>query len=258
MAGSWGSTGTTVATGKQSASSILFARPGSATVRQWEVVETSEVRGLTEDAAKDAVPDTAAETTNIDNTTQTQYWASIGGRTYSITATTGTKTERGAARKDESGQWVRTDTVHTYFVTGLDANVWGTTELDEDGNAATLTANGTEVVVGYDRTTSRVCWDVYSQLTTTVKEYRNIDTKAHAESIVNNNTSNGTGTTTVNYHQNLNGSDFQSAWVTVPSGTDKFASARYCGKSRGWTVTVTIKAYSWTSPRAAASGEGWR
>lgn len=258
MAGSWGTTGTTVATGKQSASSILFARPGSATVRQWEVVETSEVRGLTEAAAKDAVPDTAAETANIDNTTQTQYWASIGGRTYSITATTGTKTERGAARKDESGQWVRTDTVHTYFTTGLDTSIWGTTELDEDGNAATLTASGTEVVVGYDRTSSRVAWDVYSQLSTTVKEHRNIDTQAHAQSIVDSNSSNGSGTVTVSYHQTLDGRDFISAWVAVPSGADKFASARYCGKSRGWTVTVTIKAYSWTSPRAAASGEGWR
>ena len=261
----WGSTGTSVCTSKQSASSILFARPGSTTVRQWEVVTTTEIRALAESTAKDAVPDTAQETASVDNTVQTEYYASIGGRTYAITATTGSKTVKGASRRDESGQWMRTDTYHEYFVTGLDTNVWGTTELDADGNAVTLTSGGTEVVVGYDRTTSRVAWDVFSQVSTTVKEYRNIDTKAHAEAIVNSNSSNGTGTNVVYHHQtlSLSGSgqgaqDMVTAWVTVPSGTDKFASARYCGASQGWTVTVTIKQYSWTSPTAATSGDGWR
>lgn len=257
----WGSTGTTVDMSKQAASTILFALSGQNTIRQWESVTTSEVRGIQESTAKSGVPSSASDVTSLDSTTQTHYWAHIGGRTYSITVTTGTKTEKGAARKDDSGQWVRTDTVHTFFVTGLNTNVWGTTELDADGNAVTLTSGGTEVTVGYDRTTSRVAWDVYSVVTTTVKEFRNIDSLAHAQTIVNNNSSSGQGTSTIGYFQRLTPSSqdyIAYSWVIVPSGTDKFASARYGGAQQGWTVTATIKTYTWSSPRAAASGTGWR
>lgn len=252
----WGTTGTDVETGKQASSSILFAATGNAaTIRQYVVVETKEVRGLTDSAAKGMVT-----VSNIDNTSQTTYWRHINGRTYSFTATTGTRYEKSAARRDESGQWVYTLTTRTYSTSAISG--WSTTELDAEGNAVTLSSGGDSPVnISIDKSTSRIAWDVFQTVKTEVSEIRHIDTKANADSIVNTNTpASGATPQYVSYYSyDSQHNEYRAgAWVMYMGGVEKFASARYCGAADGWTVTVTQKTYSWASPRAAAGGEGWR
>ena len=236
----WTDTGTSVDTNKTSASSILFAKNGAATVRQWEVVETSEVRALTQDAGQGKVPDTATEVKSDDATTQTTYWASIDGTTYSISVTTGTKTEYGAARRDESGQWVCTATKHTYFATGLDTEVWGTTELDENGGTVTL-GSGVTRTVSTSASTSFVFsmnGDVlYSTLTTKVEEVNYIASEAAANAIASGWSSAAT------YVTSKHGSTGVIVYMGVLGGTEKFAESHFVSASRGWTVTKTTKTY---------------
>lgn len=256
---SWDSTGTEVDTGKQTSSSILFpATGGVPTVRQFETVETKEVRGLTSTAAKGMVT-----TVNIDATVQTTYWKHINGRTYTFTATTGTRTEKSAARRDESGQWVYTETTHTFSTSAIattGTGAWSTVELDGDGNAITLSAGGdSPITISIEKTSSRIAWNVFQTVKTTVSEIMHINSKANADSIVNANTpSSGAVPATVNHYQEIDGVNMITAWVVYMSGTEKFATARYCGAADGWTVTVTEKVYGWASPEAAGYGDGWR
>ena len=257
--------GAAVETSKQTASSILFALSGQTTIRQKETVETKEVRCLTESAARNKGG------TVSDNTSQNVRWAHFSNRTYSITYLTGSKTEYSAARRDESGQWVVTETKRTFSTHPATLpNAWGSTELDAEGNAISLSAAGdAAVAISIDKTSSRIIWDVFQTVKTTVSEIRHIDTKAHADTIVENNTPNsGATNATVYHHQMVSLSttgqgtpqDMVTAWVRYMSGTDKFATARYCGASEGWTVTVTQKDYDWSSPNpySSVTGEGWK
>ena len=234
-----------VDTNKTSASSILFAKNGAATVRQWEVVETSEVRALTETAGQGKVPDTATEVKNDDATTQTTYWASIDGTTYSITVTTGTKTEYGAARRDESGQWVCTATTHKYFATGLDSK-WGTTELDENGSAVTL-GSGTERTTSISKSMTFQFTaendSLYATLTTTVSEVAYIKDQTTANSIVSGHLASPT-------HRTIKHGNIILVARDIIIGDEKFAEAHFVSESRGWTVTKTTKSYGY-------EGTGW-
>lgn len=248
--------GAAVETSKQTSSSILFAHSGYGTViRQVETVETKEVRGLDESAAREKGG------TISDSTAQHQAWAHIFGRTHSISYLTGSKTEYSAARRDESGQWVVTETKHTFSISPANLPTdWGTTELDADGNAVSLSSGGDAAIsVSVEKTVSRLAWDVFQTLTTTVKEIRHVNTEANARSLVSANTPATQATpATVYYHSTLNGNDTVSSWVSYMNGTEKFASARRVSESEGWTVTVTEKVYGWSSPRAATDGNGWR
>ena len=257
----WNTTGTDVCISKQTTSSILFAASGQTTIYQRETAVTTETRGLTEAAAK-SMADAA---TGDDTTVEATYYAHINGTTYSFNAiTSGIRKDKGAARRDESGQWVYTETVHTFSTTEISGSVWGTTPLDEDGNPITLTAAGHEVMVSIDKSVSRLAWDVFQTVTTTVKEVRHVNTQANATAIVNAAAAASNVTQqTVYRHQIISQAgqadqDLITAWVTFMSGTEKFASARYCGAADGWTVTVTQKDYGWSSPTASASGNGWR
>ena len=242
-----------VDTNKASASSILFAKNSAETVRQWEVVETTEVRALTEDAGQGKVPDTENEVKSDDATTQATYWANIDGTTYSITVTTGTKTEYGAARRDESGQWVCTKTKHTYFATGLTSK-WGTTELDENGSAVTL-GSGVEQTTSVSRTVTLVrqynadgkAHTVSSATTTTVKEWKYISTEGKAMeylSGLSQSISYNTYTLTQYAYQLDSALPQFILYATVPEGSESFGEVHYVSKSRGWTATVTTKEYS--------------
>ena len=111
------SCGLSVDTSKRTESSILFSNGLDITVRQWECVSTQEVRALAESAATGKVPNCASAVTGSDSTVQTVYYRHIDGRTVSITVTTGSKTQYSAARRDESGQWVCTETTTDYFAT---------------------------------------------------------------------------------------------------------------------------------------------
>jgi len=259
----WNTTGCSVKTSKQSGSTILFALAGQQTVYQWDVAETTEVRGLNETAGLGDVPDTAAEAANVDNTTQTQYWRHVSGRTYSINVITGSKTEYGSARKDESGQWVCTRTTHTYFATGMGTGVWGTAELDADGNTIALSSNGVTRVVSRDKSSSYVCTfyghPLSSVVTTTVSEIRYVSSQAAAEAIVDANTSSAAQTTVHTpytapdpRYPESSGYTIAVSWaqMQIPLGDEKFASARFVSNTEGWTVTVTHKNYS-------KEGSGW-
>lgn len=249
----WGAGGS-VEVGKTTASSILFARNGSGTVRQVEVCETVEVRGLTAANGKKSVPDAADKI--VDNTNQVQYWAHIDGATFSISVVTGSKEEWGAARRDDSGQWVATKTTHTYFATGLDEEVWGTSELDEDGDVLLLSASGRQKVVSKEMSTSFVMrfgkYVLCSTITTTVVEYRYVDSEGHALAIVAAHNSTAVPTTVHSptrvpdpAHPGTN-VPISYAWTTIPLGTEEFAEAHFVSASRGWSVSVTRKDYGKT------------
>lgn len=249
----WGA-GASVEAGKTSASSILFACNGAATVRQVEVCESVEVRGMDVTHGKAKVPDEPSEI--VDNTVQTLYWASIGGVTYAINAVTGTKEEWSAARRDESGQWVATKTTHTYFVTGLDTNVWGTTELDADGASITLSNGGKAVTVSRDKTSSLAFRYGSMPLITTVEtvnvEYRYVADEAAASAIVSANSTIAGYETVSTYVAPPDGVlPGPYAFFTIPYGTEKFASARYVSPKHGWSVSVTTKTYGFVQ------GNGW-
>jgi hypothetical protein len=259
---SWSTTGAAVDTAKTPTSVILFSRSGQTTIRQTEVAETSQTRGLTKAAA-------LALAGVVDTSVEEVYYKHIDGRTYSFTAkVSGTRTTKTASRANEADGWTVTTETVTYSVSPSPTqNGWTTTRLDEDGNAATLTSSGTSRVLSYDRATSHVVWDVYSVVSTTTTEVRNIDTQAHAEAIVNANQGDAVQNGMIQYWQQLNTSSspgaqaqwMVTAWAYLPLGTQKSASARYVSAEDGWSVTIVTKVYDWDSPNktTSSSGTGW-
>ena len=246
----WSTTGTRVKISKVPASTILFSRNGSTTIRQVEVVETDEIRGLTETAANNLCGIT-------ENTTQTSYYAKIDGDVYAFTATTGVKTEVSGARKDDSGQWVVTERKTTYSVTPSPLpQGWGTTPLNEFGEAITLSASGKSYDITIDFSSSRL-WvfnnkPVNQTIKAVVSEIRYVTNKAAADSLVTANTIDTVGDTTLKMDGTLtmaNGTTqtITIAWCIVKTGTEKFASARYVSEKEGWCVNVTTKTYGYSA-----------
>lgn len=250
----WSTTGEDVETGKQVASSILFAKNGAETIRQVETVETEEVRGMLAANAKNKV-------VLDDHTEQTVYWANIGGAVYSITVTSGYKVEWSAARVDESGQWVATKrkTTYTTYPAQL-PSAWGTTELNAEGQAVALSASGVSHDIAVDLSRS-VLWSfngkpVTQTLKTETSEIRYVTNKSAAYSLVSANTSNSVRDVQLVQDVTIvmgNGqtSTFVGAWCIVKSGVEKFASARYVSEKEGWCVTVTTKTHGYEAA-------GWR
>ena len=256
---SWSTTGAAVDTAKTPTSVILFSRSGQTTIRQTEVAETSQTRGLTKAAA-------LALAGVVDTSVEEVYYKHIDGRTYSFTAkVSGTRTTKTASRANEADGWTVTTETVTYSVSPSPTqNGWTTTQLDEDGNAATLTSSGTSRVLTYERATSHVAFGVYSVISTTTREIRHIDTQAHAEAIVNANQGDAVADGCVSMWQYLSTSSsgtytwMKTAWVILPIGTNKTAQARYVSAEDGWTVTVVEKVYSWSSGNTGGYNlEGW-
>ena len=246
----WSTTGTRVRISKVPASTILFSRNGSTTIRQVEVVETAEIRGLTETAANNLCGIT-------ENTTQTSYYAKIDGDVYSFTATTGVKTEVSGARKDDSGQWVVTERKTTYSVTPSSLpQGWGTTPLNERGETIELSANGKSYDVTIDFSSSRL-WTfnghpVNQTIKAVMSEIRYVTTKAAADSLVTANTIDTVGDTQLKMDGTITTGTGTTqtitiAWCNVKTGTEKFASARYVSEKEGWCVNVTTKTYSYSA-----------
>jgi hypothetical protein len=237
---SWGTTGATVVTSKESSSSILFAKNGVTPIRQYETVETTEIRGLTEVNAKSRVGVT-------DSTVQTTYYTnSLGdGVVYSFTALTNTKTEITASRVDETGQWVAVQKVHTYSTSTI-PNTWGTSKIDSDGRAVSLSSSGVSRNVSYDKSMGYVFSyngnTLYSTNVTEVTEIAYIDTQAHANAIVSSNTTNSLSYSKVKCVVS-NG----TYTLQVASGTEKHASAHYVDAEHGWSVTVTATTHGWAN-----------
>ena len=246
----WSTTGTRVKISKVPASTILFSRNGSTTIRQVEVVETAEIRGLTETAANNLCGIT-------ENTTQTSYYAKIDGDVYSFTATTGVKTEVSGARRDDSGQWVVTERKTTYSVTPSPLpQGWGTTPLNERGEAITLSASGTSYDVTIDFSSSRLWTFNNKPVNQTIKavasEIRYVTTKAAADALVTANTVDTVGDTQLKMDGTITDVEGTTqtiviAWCTVKTGTEKFASARYVSEKEGWCVNVTTKTYGYSA-----------
>ena len=253
---SWDAIGTNVKTSKTPESTILFSLSGEATIRQVEVFTITQTRGLTEN---DALALTGV--TYSSDFASATYYKHISGRTYSFTANIAGKiTTKVASRANEADGWTVTTTEVEYSVTPTPTTKgWSTTPIDSDGNSAALSSGGTSRVVSYDRAASNVAWDVSSVVTTTTTEIKNIDTQAHAVSIVNANQSDTAQDDGVNLWQQLDGSWIATAWVRLMIGTQTTANARYVSAEAGWTVTVVTKVYSWSSPRKAANrnSEGW-
>lgn len=246
----WSTIGEDIETGKQVASSILFAKNGAATIRQVETVETEEVRGMLAENAKGKV-------ILDDHTEQTAYWANIGGSVFSITVTSGYKVEWSAARVDDSGQWVATKrkTTYTTYPAQLPSD-WGTTELNPDGEEVTLSASGVTNVVAIDLSRGVIFSfngkPVTQQLKTLTKEIRYITSQAAAESVVSANTVDSVGDVQLYQDGEIEMGDgttqrITMAWCTVKSGTENFASARYVSEKEGWCVTVTEKIHSYSA-----------
>lgn len=235
------SVGCDVKTSKQSASTIVFAKNGSTTIRQIETIETTEYRGLDKTSA-------LAKAGVTDNTVQTKYYATIDGEQYSITLMSGTKTEVTAQRSNEADGWTVTSRVTTYTsnpATSATAftNVWST-------SIAASSATGT--VESYERSRSHciTCgptgnrFALYSTKTVTVTEYKNL-TQSAAQTLVNNNTAD-TVTDKTLYFQNYYDSSWHTGlWYTLQTGTEKRASMRSAGDG-AYSVTVTQTDYGYT------------
>ena len=247
----WSSTGCSVDTSKQSASTILFCRAGAQSVFQIETEEVSEIRALTESAAKARVPSAASIE---DNTTETVYYALIDSLVFSITVRTGSKTEWSAARKDESGQWVARKVVRSYAVKGLDTTIWGTTTIDAGGDTITLSESGVTSTLTREKSTRYIAQyrgaTIHSLVTSVVQEVKYIDTLEHAQAIVDAH-----GGSTVTYqgywcgvitYDISGGVTKEDIWATcsAPIGTEETAELRYISPSEGYTVTISTRSYS--------------
>lgn len=255
----WSATGTDVDTSKQIVSSILFSRSGSATIRQVETVETTEVRGMTAAKCKEKV-------VLSDSTAQTQYYAKIDGMVFSINVTSGSKTEWSGARVDDSGQWVATKRTTTYSTYPASLpSAWSTTPLNANGEVMTLSTGGTSRDVSLDYS-ENLLWNyaghpVRSTLKTVGTEIMYVSTEAAANSLVLANTSNTVGDVSLKHDLQYTLGNGQTAiavgaWLTVKSGVEKFANARYVSAAEGWCVSVTTKTYGYTATMVAAGNTG--
>lgn len=235
----WDTTGCTVTTGKESASSILFARSGSKTVYQKETVTTQVIRGLTEAGGIAKIPSAS------DETTQKTYYALIDEEVFTLTATTGTKVDYSGSRVDETGQWQVTIRTTEYTIVNLDTSVWSETKINSDGVEIDLSSVGIEKFVSYDASNSYVFTyagnTLFSTNKCTVKERRYIDSYANAVAIANANTSNG-----ISYKKVSCTALGGSYWVWLPTGTETHAAVSQGSDGEGWTVSITSTEHGWT------------
>ncbi len=212
------SLGCDVKVSKQSSSTILFCKTGQTTIRQKETETVTEYRGLDEASANTKVGVT-------DGTSQTTYYATLGGDDHSITVTTGTITKKSARRANEARGWTLTVREVTYSVEGLDTTVWKTSR--------TLTATS-EIVVSVEKTTSYVfSMDgnvLMSKRTTTVKEKRHFSTQALANAAY---TASGHS-----YKEYKCGTNVVKK-CTIPYGTERSVSVTFVSAEEGWTARAT-------------------
>jgi hypothetical protein len=239
----WDNQGCRVTTGKASMSSILFARKGSKTVYQKETAITQLIKGLTEEGGLAQVP------VSVDNTTQKTYYALIDEEVFSITVTTGSKTDYSGSRVDDSGQWQVTVTTTEYSVENLDTTLWRETKITSDGVEIELSSGGVEKRISYDKSTSYVFSyagnTLFSTNTCEVVEFRYIDSYSNATSLASRKTSN-----TIQYKSIQCSNQGGSYWVSLPVGSESHASVSQASDGEGWTVSVTTTTHGWT-------GSGW-
>jgi hypothetical protein len=224
-------------------SSILFARKGSKTVYQKETAITQLIKGLTEEGGLAQVP------VSVDNTTQKTYYALIDEEVFSITVTTGSKTDYSGSRVDDSGQWQVTVTTTEYSVENLDTTLWKETKITSDGVEIELSSGGVEKRISYDKSTSYVFSyagnTLFSTNTCEVVEFRYIDSYSNATSLASRKTSN-----TIQYKNIQCSNQGGSYWVSLPVGSESHASVSQASDGEGWTVSVTTTTHGWT-------GSGW-
>ena len=238
-------TGVEVTTSKQIASSILFSKRGAQTIYHVETEVVTEYRG-----AGVGILD---EVVFSDNTSQAEYWAMIDGTVYAMTVTSGTRTTWSASR-NAKGVWTGVKRVVTF--TSNPATIpspWGTTKLDSDGRAMTLSSSGVSHTTNLEMSHSYEWAVADDTLITTVKRKDTavefIDTEAHANAVVAANTSNTLHYRTVSH---LLYTFLVPVYASrmVPVGVVKTASASYNSVEKGWTVTIIETTYDWT-------GTGW-
>ncbi len=237
----------TVKTSAASASTIVFAKNGSTTIRQIETIETTDYRGLDMASA-------LAKVGVSDQTVQTKYYATIGGEQYSITLLSGTKTEVTAQRANDANGWTVTKRVTTYSSSPAASatdftNVWKTT-------VSASSATGTVESYEMSRSHCRTCGDghtLYSTKAVTVTEYRNL-TQSAASSLVSSSTADTVVETRIFFQSYVNLSTstqgsgsyswVNSAWYVLPVGTERRASMRNAGDG-AYNVTVTETVHGW-------------
>ena len=234
----WLTSSTEIPVSANATTSILFSKTGQDIVRLKETEQVYEIRALTEGAALALVGVT-------DTTTTTTYYATFGEDEYSITVTTGTKTELTAARANEARGWLVTKRVVTYAPDGLDTKVWTTSHsgTGSSGRIVSISLSSSPVQTFINTT-------LFSTKKTTVREYTGL-TKTEAESILNGCT---TATAlTAQTMKCLTKTKTNNEWVDtswcyaqVNKGTQEYASARNVSTDEGYTVSKTTEEYSWS------------
>lgn len=228
--------GCDVRTSKQSASTVLFFKTGQTTIRQRETETITEYRGLDEDSA-------LAKTGVSDGTTQTVYYATLGGDEHSITVTTGTRTEISARRANEANGWIVTKREVEYSV---EPNIAANGYSGPWATSLTLTATS-EVVVSVEYSASFVFSMDSNVLTstkqTTVKERRHFSTEALASAAYT--------AATHGYTEYQCGTNVIKKCV-IPSGTQRSVSVFKVSDEEGWTARATETVYgkegsAWTA-----------
>lgn len=235
----WDNEGCRVTTGKASMSSILFARKGSKTVYQKETAITEVIKGLTEAGGLAQVP------ASVDNTTQKTYYALIDEEVFSITVTTGSKTDYSGTRVDDSGQWQVTVTTTEYSAENLDTTLWKENKITSDGIEIELSLGGVEKRISYDKSTSYIYSasekTLFSTNTCEVTEFRYIDSYSNATALASQKTRN-----TIQYKRLVCDDGVTIHRITLPIGVESHASVSQGADGEGWTVSVTTTTHGWT------------
>lgn len=232
-----------VSTSKQSTSTIVFCKSGADTVRQVETETVTEFRALDEASAK-------AKAGVADETSQSNYYAAIGGENHSITVVTGTKTEVSARRANEAGGWTVVVRKVDYSVDGLDEDVWKTTRVVSGGNAGAIVS--ISMSSSHVRTYSDV--SLYATKTTTVTEHTGLS-QADAQAMLSACAGESTAVerTMVCTVQGVSSGTWVTVsrcWTTLHVGNSVYASARNVSNEEGYTVTKTVEAYGWSQSGA--------
>lgn len=238
---------TRVEKSRNASSTILFTKDGNV-VRQVETEVVSEYRGLTKEKA-------VALAGVEDSTAQTAYYRVIGGTTYSMTATSGTKTTKTAQRANEADGWVLSvsETTFTTEPANLTASGWTDSLVGSSSSSVWSTKSRSKSVTPVRELSGCTLFQVKD---VTVEEKRYL-TKEAAAAIVSDpgiatTLASKTATCIVKSYVSLSGADTKSwlttswCYATLNDGVQCYASMSFVSDAEGYTVTRTTETYSGT------------
>ena len=239
---------TRVEKSRNASSTILFAKGGNV-VRQVETEVVSEYRGLTKERA-------VALAGVEDSTAQTAYYRVIGGTTYSMTATSGTRTTKAAQRANEADGWVLTvsETTFTTEPAALVGAGWTDSLIGSSASSAWSVRSRSKSVTPVREFNGCTLFHVKDSV---VEEMRYL-TKDAAAALVSNpgvstTLASKTATCTDEAYYSTSSSGGDSSWhvaswcyATLNDGVQCYASMSFVSDTEGYTVTRTTETYSGT------------